>query len=191
MEELPMRCSLGLAALVLLVASAGAADEPAKGSVKVSGVSLEKGELTVEIDWGKAPPTLEAKDVTLILLFQAKSEPIMKLDGLALAKLGGYWQAGVLDNDCMWVLRTADDAKKEGEVLQIIRSGKAKEGPDFRRSGKYPLRFRLSYSAGLWLNTENVQAALFQQTDPKKWQQTSTNSKGAGKNNIVNFSCEV
>ena len=174
-----MRCSLGLAALVLLVASAGAADEPAKGSVKVSGVALEKGELTVEIDWGKAPPTLEAKDVTLILLFQATSEPIMKLDGPTLAKLSDNWELGVLDNDCTWVLRTAGDAKKGGEVLQIISgSGKAKEGPDFRRSGKYPLRFRLSYSAGaLGLNTENVQAALFQQTDPKKDQLTSTNYK--------------
>lgn len=155
------------------------ADEPAKGSVKVTGVSLEKGELTVEIDWGKAPPTLEAKDVTLVLLFQAKSEPIMKLDGPALAKLSDLWEAGLLDNDCTWVLRTAGDAKKVGEVLQIISgSGKAKEGPDFRKNGKFSLRFRLSYSANSrWLNTENVQVALFQQTDPKKWQQTSTNYK--------------
>ena len=155
----------------------GATDEPAKGSVKVSGVSLEKGELTVEIDWGKVPPTLEAKDVTLVLLFQAKSEPIMKLDGTALAKLSDNWEVGLLANDGTWVLRTAGDAKKLGEVLQIISGGgKAKEGPDFRKNGKYPLRFRLSYSANArWLNTENVQVALFQQTDPKKWQQTSTN----------------
>lgn len=87
----------------------------------------------------------------------------------------------------MWVHFHTPDAVKNDvrfdqfsetlkEVLQIISGGgKANEGPDFRRNGKYPLRFKLSYSANTRVsNTENVQVGLFQETDPTKWQQTST-----------------
>jgi hypothetical protein len=172
-----LRYFIGFAILTLMVSSTVRADDPPKASVKVSAAALDKGELTVEIDWGKEAPQFMADELTLVLLFQAKAGPLLKLDAQALAKMRDNWEVGLLDNDCTWVLRTAGDAKANtlGEVLQVVSgTGKAKEGPDLRKDGKYPIRFRLSYTGGRGLNTENVQVALFQETDPKKWQQTST-----------------
>jgi len=176
-EASMLRFWTGFATLVLMVSAAARADEPPKAAIKVSAVALDKGELTVEVDWGKEAPKLLAEDVTLVLLFQGKAGPLLKLDGPALAKMSDNWEIGLLDNNCTWILRTTGDAKANtlGEVLQVVSgSGMPKEGPDLRKSGKYPVRFRLSYTGGRALITENVQVALFQETDPKKWQQSST-----------------
>jgi hypothetical protein len=149
-----------------------------KATLKVPSSEIEKGEFSVEIDWGNTKPKIDSREVTLVLLFQAKAEPIVSLNSQTLSKMSNNWELGLLDNGFSWVLRTSSDSTltKYGEVLQVIaNSDQTKEGVDFREGGTRTFRVRLSYTDGRGLNSEHVQIALFQETDPENWQQSSTN----------------
>lgn len=148
-----------------------------KATLKVPSYELEKGQVTVEIDWGNAMPPINSREMTLVLLFQDKTAPLLTLNTQILARMSNNWELGLLDNGCSWVLRTTSDptADKGGEVLQVVsRDADAKQEPDYRVSGKYTCQFRLNYTDNRWLNTENVQIALFQEIDSMNWQQSST-----------------
>ena len=80
------------------------------------------------------------------------------------------------------MLRTTADLKKKkaGEVLQVIASDE-KTTADFRKNGEYTLKLRTSHALNRELSTDTIHVGLFQETDPKKWQQSSTSYRRLSK----------
>ncbi len=150
-------------------------------ALKVVKSEKSEGEITIKvsIDWTKGVVPPKTDNITMVLLFQEKSLPVLQLDSALLANLDPYIIMGTLESGNMWLLHKVTDLKKKkfGDVLQVIADAKEATADFGKTSGEYTLKLQTSYTVGtesVRLSTDTIYVGLFEQTDPKKWQQDST-----------------
>jgi hypothetical protein len=158
-----------------------------KDAATVKVVKVQKGddEITVKvaIEWAKDAVQPKASTITLVFLFQDNPPPTLKLDVALLANMGDGNAITALKSGNMVVVRdTADPkAKQEGHIIQVISGDGSDKAVDYRKNGEYTLILPTKRAGAFEVSTATIHVGMFQQTDPKNWQQKSTSYKSLGK----------